>query len=283
MDRYFCFHCMNPIDAPQAVCDQCGHDNQFHDNGPGMLGHITLEGRYQVGRVLGRGGFGVTYIGYDLQQERRVAIKEYFPAHLVMRGRDDMTISALTGSETDYDHGCQRALKESQVAARMGQIHGVVQVYNVFAANNTVYIIMEYVEGDTLSQYLEKHPRLSVTDAIELLSPVARALQILHKKDVVHRDIKPDNIMVHSQSEQGVLLDFGAARIADNSTISHSAAVVSQGYAPIEQYNLSSMDGRIDQYALAATLFHMLSGQRPPDVLQRMAQANCMPSLQSLN
>ena len=278
-----CFACMNPIDAPEAVCPLCGHDNHIRDNGPGLLGHTLLQNQYLVGRVLGRGGFGVTYLGFDLNLERRVAIKEFFPSHLVMRTHDNQTLSALTGSETDYEHGRQRALKESQVAARMGQIYGVVQVYNVFSANNTVYIIMEYVEGDTLTQYIEKHPRMTVADAIEVLSPVARALSTLHQKSVIHRDVKPDNIMVHQSSQQGVLLDFGAARIADNTTISHSAAVVSQGYAPLEQYNMSSLDGRIDQYALAATLFHALSGQRPPDVLQRVAQGNAMPSLPALN
>ena len=164
-----CFACMNPIDAPEAVCPLCGHDNHTRDNGPGLLGHTLLQNQYLVGRVLGRGGFGVTYLGFDLNLERRVAIKEFFPSHLVMRTHDNQTLSALTGSEEDYQHGCQRALKESQVAARMGQIYGVVQVHNVLSANNTVYIVMDYVDGDTLTGYVEKHGgMLTLPEAAEL-------------------------------------------------------------------------------------------------------------------
>lgn len=274
---------MEALPTPASLCPHCGHDNRIRTNGMGALSETLLNGQYQVGRVLGRGGFGITYIGYDLNLRRKVAIKEYFPSHLAMRGQGESVLSAITGSEEDYRQGCQRALKESQMAAVLGQISGVVQVYNVLTANNTIYIIMEYVAGETLSGYVATHGPQTPQAACTLLRPVAQALMTIHRKQVVHRDVKPDNIMIRAEDEQGVLLDFGAARIASDSTMSYSAAVVSQGYTPVEQYNQTSMDGRIDQYALAATLMFTLTGQRPPDVMQRMAQSDAMPSLRSLN
>ena len=164
---------MKPIDVPGTACPHCGYDNKIRHNGPGMLGETVLKDQYQVGRMLGRGGFGVTYMGYDLNLKRRVAIKEYYPGQLVAREAGKETLSAVTGSEEDYRRGCQRALRESQVAANLGQIYGVVQVYNVFTTNNTVYIIMEYVEGETLTKLVEsRKTKPTIQEAIQLLQPV---------------------------------------------------------------------------------------------------------------
>ena len=283
-NNLLCFSCMGTLTVPGEVCPHCGHDNHIRDNGPSMLGDIVLINQYQVGRMLGRGGFGVTYIGYDLNLLCKVAIKEFYPSHLVARGKDDLTLSALTGYEGDYAKGYQRALTESRMAASLRQLNGVVQVYNVFSANNTIYIIMEYVDGDTLTKYIEKKGgKLTPQEAIRVLEPIANALQTLHERQIVHRDVKPDNIMLYRDTLKGVLLDFGAARVADDSTMSRSSAVVSQGYAPPEQYNMSLLDGRIDQHALAATLLHVLTGKRPPDVMERMVQAGATPSICNAN
>ena len=282
-NELLCFRCMEELNTPGQVCPHCGHDNQIRTNGAGLLGETILSGQYQVGRVLGRGGFGITYIGYDLNLQCRIAIKEYFPSHLVLRDSNNRTLSAISGSEGDYQKGCQRALRESRMAAGLGQIPGVVQVYNGFVDNNTVYIVMEYIDGLTLNDYVEARSKLTLEAAMDLLSPVAGALQILHDRKVVHRDVKPDNIMIRRETNEGVLLDFGAARVEDGSTMSHSSAVVSAGYAPPEQYNMTSMDGRIDEYALAATLLFTLTKQRPPDVMQHIAQANAMPSIHGIN
>ena len=283
-NNLLCFHCMEHLDAPNGVCPHCGYDNRIRDNGSGMLGSIILDNQYQIGRVLGRGGFGVTYIGYDTKLQTRVAIKEYYPAHLVARGKDDLTLSALAGNDDSYQKGLEHALRESRVAAGLRHVPGVVQVHNVFTANNTVYIVMDYVDGDTLSNYVQENSgMLTLPKVLNVLGPVSRALQVLHSRKVIHRDVKPDNIMISKETGQGVLLDFGAARIADDSTMSRSSAVVSAGYAPPEQYNMSALDGRIDQYALAATLLYALTGHRPPDVMERIAQANAMPSIRAVN
>ena len=275
---------MEPIDHREQRCPHCGYDNRTRDNGPSMLCDTLLAGQYLIGRVLGRGGFGVTYLGYDINLQIKVAIKEYYPSHLVARAKDDMTLSALSGNEESYQKGLERALKESRMAAGLRYVPGVVQVHNVLSANNTVYIVMDYVDGDTLTGYVEKHGgMLTLPEALRLLDPVARALTALHGRKVIHRDVKPDNIMIHRETGEGILLDFGAARIADDSTMSRSAAVVSAGYAPPEQYNQSSLDGRIDQYALAATLMYVLTGRRPPDVMERLAQSNALPAISKLN
>ena len=283
-NELLCFRCMQPLSTPGEVCPHCGHDNRNRTNGHGMLPETILGGQYQVGMLLGRGGFGATYIGYDLNMQRRVAIKEYFPTHLVMRNDTTQALSVLSDCEEQYKKGCDHALRESQMAASLGQMNGVVQAYNAFITNNTVYIVMEYVDGQTLTQYVKEHgDKLTLSRALELLAPIAEALYLLHKRKVIHRDVKPDNIMVRTGSEQAVLLDFGAARIADERTLSNSASIVSAGYAPVEQYNLSSLDGRIDQYSLAATLVYALTGNRPPDVMQRIAMPGSMPSLTAAN
>ena len=204
-DNQLCFSCMKELTAPGGICPHCGHNNQHRDNGPGMLGSIMLNNQYQVGKVLGRGGFGITYIGYDHNLQTRVAIKEYYPAHLVQRNKDDITVSALSGSDKDYQRGVERALRESRMAAGLRNIPGVVQVYNVFQANHTVYIVMDYVEGKTLSHYVQDHSgRVLLPEAIHLLAPVARALQALHSRNVIHRDVKPDNIMIHRETGEGI-------------------------------------------------------------------------------
>jgi serine/threonine protein kinase len=189
-NQLLCFGCMHDLTTPGEVCPHCGHDNHIRHNGPGLLGETLLGGQYQVGRVLGRGGFGVTYIGYDLNLTQCIAIKEYFPTSLVTRSKDDLTLTAISGSEASYENGLQRALKEGRMAASLRRIPGVVQVYNVLPANNTMYIIMEYVEGRTLTDYVENSPApLTPAQAQKLLAPVADALTRLHKMDVIHRDV----------------------------------------------------------------------------------------------
>jgi len=274
---FTCFSCMHPLHSREEVCPACGYDNHIRSNGPGLLPETILNGQYLVGRVLGRGGFGITYIGYDCKLERVVAIKEFFPSHLVNRDSYTHVLSVIPDSRQDFQKGCQKALRESKMAARLGQIPGIVQVYNVFSENNTIYIVMEFIDGVTLTQYVKNAPgRISLQDAISLLTPVAEALCRLHEMEVIHRDVKPDNIMIRSGSHTSVLLDFGAARDRDGSTLSHSAAVVSTGYTPVEQYNSYGMDGRIDEYAFCSTLYFTLLGVAPPESILRLVEKSSL-------
>ena len=177
-----CFACMQPIDSQEAVCPHCGHDNHLRDNGPGYLPEVLLYHQYRIGKMLGRGGFGVTYIGYDLNLKRRVAVKEYFPRDLASRDSRAVSLSAYSDCADAFKSGCERALRESQMAAGLGRISGIVQVYNAVSENNTVYIVMEYIDGQTLSDYVKEHGgKLAFAKALELLGPIAEALGKLHE------------------------------------------------------------------------------------------------------
>jgi len=279
-----CFGCMRPIDDAQAVCEHCGHDNHVRQNGPGMLKETILNHQYLVGRILGRGGFGITYIGYDLLLDRVVAIKEYYPSQMVSRMADSQLLSVLSDSTENFRKGRERAMRESRIAAGIGQIPGVVQVYNVVQENNTIYIVMEYIEGCTLKNYVQQRQEpIPLKEAVGLLAPVAEALQKLHEKKLIHRDVKPENIMIRDATGESVLLDFGSARVQDGSTLSLSAAVVSAGYSPIEQYSSYGLDGRLDEYALSATLYYVLTGKAPKEALLRIAEGPELEPVISIN
>ena len=282
---YRCFSCMRKIDTREAVCPYCGYDNHVRDNGPGYLPEMMLQNQYLVGKVLGRGGFGITYIGYDFNLARRVAIKEYFPGTLATRNSETKSLVAFSKCEDVFKNGCKRALRESRMAARMGRISGSVQIYNVLAENNTIYIVMEYVDGQTLSAYVKEHGgKLSFDEALELLGPIAEALGKLHEAGVVHRDVKPENIMVRRETKETVLLDFGAARVLDNRTMSLSSQIYTVGYAPPEQCSTAAViDARLDQYAFCGTLYFVLTGEVPMDCQLRLFTSQDMTPIHELN
>ena len=280
-----CFACMQPIDTADAVCPHCGHDNHVRDNGPGYLPETVLQNQYLVGRMLGRGGFGVTYFGYDLALERVVAIKEYFPRELALRDSQSISLSAYSDHVADFTSGCERALRESRLAAGLGYIPCIVHVYNALMTNNTVYIIMEYIDGETLTAYVSRNGgKLSLQRTVELLQPIADALATLHARNVIHRDVKPDNIMIRRDSEKAVLLDFGAARVLDTRTMSLSSLIYSPGYAPPEQCSaITVADAKVDQYAFCATLYYALTGQIPMDCQLRLYTSRDMPAIHTFN
>lgn len=284
MAAFRCFHCMQEIADQTAICTHCGYNNHIREVPPGALCNVLLNDQYLLGRVLGRGGFGITYLGYDYGLERIVAIKEFFPVHLVARETASEQLSIISESADSFQKGRASALRESRLAASMAVIPGIVQVHNVLSANNTIYIIMEYVDGCTLEAYVKQAGRsLSFSEVMALLSPIAKALCCLHSRNVIHRDVKPSNIMIRSGSNESVLLDFGAARVQDGSTLSHSAAVVSQGYTPIEQYTSQGLDSRIDEYAFCATLYFALTGEPPKESLLRLVEKDGLPPIVSFN
>lgn len=266
-----CFACMGVLPAPGAVCPHCGHDNRIRVNDPTYLPATVLQGQYFVGKALGRGGFGITYLGYDMNLERVVAIKEYFPAAMANREVGSNTLHTYCESQGDYERGCQRALEESRMVARMGNVPGVAQIYNVFQANGTVYIIMEYIRGVTLANMVRQAGgHIAWKQLLKLMLPIMDALHTIHGMRVVHRDVSPDNIMIR-QNGQAVLLDFGAAHNVSKHTVSEHSVSLRMGYAPIEQYSRTGkQDGRLDEYALCATMYYALTGVKPPDATERL-------------
>ncbi len=278
MDR-LCMGCMREYDDQFEICPYCGYifntkaEQSYHIS-PGSV----LQGRYIVGRVLGFGGFGVTYVGKDYLMDRKVAIKEYLPSEFATRMSTQQNIIVYSGDkEEQFKEGLAKMLDEAQRLAKFEAIPGIVQIYDCFEANGTSYIIMEYLEGMSLKEYLRTHGKMTMEQALPVTLQIASAMAEVHKTKILHRDIAPDNIYVLNPDEpdnlEVKLLDFGAARQATTKYNKGLSVIIKPGYAPEEQYSSRGDQGTwTDVYALAATLYKMITGITPEDALERSAK-----------
>ena len=234
--------------------------------GTRLIGHYTIEG------VLGQGGFGITYLGTDELHEKKVAIKEFFPQGIVTRNieyQDTVTVT-FVGEKDNYEKGKERFLKEARTMAKFSKDEGIVKALDFFEINNTAYIVMEYLEGITLKQYLRENQRIAPEDLIELLVPLIESLDEIHSQGMIHRDISPDNIMVLPDGRIK-LMDFGAARDYTEFGEKSLSIVLKPGYAPPEQYQTHGIQGPwTDIYALCATMYKCITGENPPDAIERV-------------
>ncbi|MGV3719418.1 MAG: protein kinase domain-containing protein [Actinomycetota bacterium] len=252
-----CRTCGAPLSAPAAGVDP-------HALPPGT---VLRGGGYQIERVLGQGGFGITYQGRDLALDRSVAIKEFFPTGSGRKGAAVQAAGGLTPEE--YAAARQRFLEESRVLARFHH-PGIVQVYTSFEEHNTAYMVMELLRGKTLAGWLEEHGPMPEGEAVPAIERVGEALAIVHDAGLLHRDIKPDNI-IRADDGRTVLIDFGTAREFAAGKTHRMTTLLTPGYAPLEQYSQQARFGTFtDVYALAATLYHLLTGQLPVSALDRV-------------
>ena len=231
-----------------------------------------LIGRYVIQEVLGQGGFGITYLGIDKLYGNKVAIKEYYPQKIAMRKAQYEDVVTVTSIEekNNYNKGKKRFLDEAQVMARFNKNEGIVKILDFFEANNTAYIVMEYLEGITLKQYLGKYGVIQFRNLIEMMLPLREALIEIHSQGLIHRDISPDNIMVQHNGKLK-LMDFGAARDYTESGNKSLTVILKPGYAPPEQYQTHGVQGPwTDIYALCATIYKCLTGITPPDAIARV-------------
>ncbi len=236
-----------------------------------------LNGKYMVQRVLGEGGFGITYEGWDLNLELKVAIKEYFPSGFVTRGNTD--VIAHTGSSGEYyEKGKQKFLSEAKILARFYFLPGIVGVKDFFLENNTAYIVMEFLDGMTLKEYTEQAGgRLEAGQVLELMRPVMDSLAQVHRSGLIHRDISPENIMLTKEG-QVKLLDFGAARDISPEGERSLSVLLKPGYAPEEQYRTHGEQGPwTDVYALCATMYRCMTGESPQEPLERARHDGLRP------
>ena len=231
-----------------------------------------LIGRYTIEGVLGQGGFGITYLGIDELHEKKVAIKEFFPQGIVTRNieyQDTVTVT-FVGEKDNYEKGKERFLKEARTMAKFSKDKGIVKALDFFEINNTAYIVMEYLEGVTLKQYLRENKRIDAEDLVELLVPLIESLDEIHSQGLIHRDISPDNIMVLPDGRIK-LMDFGAARDYTEFGEKRLSIVLKPGYAPPEQYQTHGVQGPwTDIYALCATMYKCITGENPPDAIERV-------------
>ncbi len=236
-----------------------------------------LNGKYMVQRVLGEGGFGITYEGWDLNLELKVAIKEYYPSGFVTRGNTE--VIAYTGSgEEYYEKGKQKFLSEAKTLARFYFLPGIVGVKDFFLENNTAYIVMEFLDGVTLKTYTEQAGgRLPSQQVLDFMRPVMHSLAEVHKSGLIHRDISPENIMITKEG-QVKLLDFGAARDISPEGEKSLSVLLKPGYAPEEQYRTHGEQGPwTDVYALCATIYRCVTGESPEEPLERARHDELKP------
>lgn len=266
-----CFGCMRH--AKTFPCKHCGYDPMLDLPEPYYLRPgVILNGKYVVGKVLGQGGFGITYIGWNLALDSKVAIKEYFPAGQVMR--DSSTKSHLHWFTTPQakwaqTDGLEKFLKEARKMSRVSNISQVVRVQDLFQENGTAYIVMEFVDGHTLKAYMDTNGTLSWDQAKQIFLPAIQAMERVHQYGIIHRDISPDNIMIQPDGEAKIL-DLGAAKdISRNAGVS-SMQVAKAGFSPLEQYQEGGSGTWTDVYAMAATIYYALTGVVPPAAMDRL-------------
>lgn len=274
-----CLGCMEMYISFDNICPHCGYVN---DSPPEEMYHLypgtILDGRYLIGKVIGFGGFGITYIGWDQKLLRKVAIKEYLPGECATRIPGDENITVFEGEkEEQFQKGIVAFIEEARKLMQFQNYAAIVNVYDCFEANGTAYLIMEYLEGKTLQKFLEEKKRLNVDETLEIILPIIDDLQKIHETGIIHRDIAPDNIFI---TEEGMvkLLDFGSARFVALAQSKSLSVIIKAGYAPPEQYQSKGNQGSwTDVYSLAATMYRMLTGVTPEEALERMAEDHLLP------
>lgn len=281
--RERCVGCMKPLTA-EGRCAYCGLQQDKYRPIPRCLRPgMCLRDRYVLGRVLGEGSFGISYIAWDCLLDTVVAIKEYFPASLVSRHiseeDEDTNVYIYEKRESrKYQESLKKYLGEAKSLSAYYDLDGIVSVRDFFYANNTAYIVMGYVDGISVKEYVEKNGPIEGEKFLRMLEPVIQSLAKVHQTGVLHRDISPDNMLL-TRDEKLVLIDFGAAR-KENINMTRSMTVVfKRGFSPEEQYRTRGQQGAwTDVYALCATAYYALTGKAPDESIQRVLEDD-MPSL----
>ncbi len=280
---------MHALAAGETVCPECGRPyGSVKAESFALKPGTILDGKYLVGEMLGQGGFGITYIGFDLLLEQKIAIKEYFPMSTGMvsrEGRSTVVWSDAVMQKSGVEKGFDSFLKEARKMAKLRSIPSVVGVNSVFIQNETAYIVMDFIEGETLLKKLQREGPMDYGTCVTLMTPIMQALSEVHKHGIIHRDISPDNIMVQNDGRL-ILLDLGAAKDLDiqgkDGNMQSSQMVAKQGFSPVEQYG---RDGKIgswtDVYAMAATIYYCCTGILPPTAVDRIVDdtLTCQPLL----
>lgn len=270
-----CLKCMQPTPMVN-YCINCGSPRLYSQELEYALPLKTiLNGRYLVGSMLGAGGFGITYIGYDLLENKIIAIKEFMPSGLVTRLPGQVAMQLSTNEKT-FNDSKERFLNEARMIHHYKDNPNILQVYSLFEENKTAYYVMEYLYGLDLKHFMEyRSGKISWQELYPIILQLIYALSILHKEGVVHRDISPDNIFI-SPTGKATLIDFGAAR--QYMAQKQLTIILKRNYAPLEQYKSNGIQGPwTDIYSLAATIYHALTGTLPPEATNRIYDDKIIP------
>lgn len=267
-----CLACMYEKGTEQ-VCPHCGcEEGTALESLLHLAPGTVLSGKYLVGKALGQGGFGITYLAWDNYLNIKLAIKEYLPQQLATRRSNQSNVSVIKNSlSEEFKYGLTKFLEEARTLARFNEYPNVVSVLDYFEENNTAYLVMNYLEGMTLQKYLQSRGnKISFKQALDIFMPVLDALKEVHSTGVLHRDISPDNLLVNTRG-QVVLIDFGAARQAMGEKSRSLSVIMKAGYSPLEQYQSRGRQGPwTDIYAAAATIYRCITGRIPIEPLDRV-------------
>ncbi len=275
-----CLNCLH-LKKANEICEHCGFQEEQYQPGASSLAPGTcLAGRYFLGRVLGAGGFGITYVAWDVILEIPVAVKEYYPEGLV--GRDTLHYGHTSvqihegGAKEEFQNGLRSFLREARTMSRFLNMRGIVSVRDFFQENDTAYIVMEYIDGVSMKQHIRRHGKMAGDEVLRLMEPVLISLYQMHGVGLIHRDISADNLMLTREGEVR-LIDFGAARAntANQETLTIS---IKRGFSPQEQYRAKGEQGPwTDLYSLCATMYYMLTGEVPEESVERMVRDKVVP------
>jgi serine/threonine protein kinase len=269
-----CVGCMEN-DSGLPECPTCGRPFDLPPRSPLQLKPRTLlHEQYLIGRALGDGGFGITYLSWDLGLESRLAIKEYMPNGVAGRsGGESKVVPYTEQTKQEFEWGLDRFLEEARTLKKFSNHPGIVAVDTVFKDNGTAYLVMEFLDGVTFEEFLARRGgHITFETAMRVVLPSMDALAAVHAEGILHRDISPDNIYL-TRSGKVKLIDFGAARNALGQKSRNLSIILKEGYAPEEQYRASGIQGPwTDVYAMAATLYHAITGKIPQPALDRQAQ-----------
>ena len=271
-----CLNCLEP--SSTEPCPECGWSSDDEPDNPSALPPGTLlNKRFRLAKSLGQGGFGITYLAFDKTLEIRLAVKEYLPQDFALRSHDSQTVVPKSKNKENFNFGLERFVKEARMLARFIDHPGIVGVRDFFKENSTAYLVMDYLEGRSLKEYLAKNEgQLPWDEAVGIMIPVLDALRAVHQEidtdgePMLHRDITPDNIYI-TKDLRVELLDFGAARYASGELSRSLSVVLKEGYAPEEQYRRKGKQGPwTDVYSCGATLYRMITGELPDNALDRL-------------
>lgn len=281
-----CMGCMEEVQWRGMPCPKCGFDLRKYQRPENALPiYEILNGKYLLGRVLGIGGFGITYIAWDFYQAKRVCVKEYFPREIAIRNHhghshsEQLSVSLCCNSDSYTQHidkiqsaymqGLEAYIKEAENLSHYYLMPGIVSIRDFFYGNATAYIVMEYIDGIDMKKYtMLRGGKLRPEEAFLLLKPVLKALQEVHFDNIIHRDISPDNIMLTRKNMHAILIDFGAARTYGNSE--NAPVFLKHGYAPVEQYQKDGNQGPwTDIYSICATMYFLMTGVKIPPSIKR--------------
>ena len=277
--KHLCYNCFQEREVLEGPCPYCGFDLEENEKKfpVALRAGTVLNGRYIIGRVLGQGGFGITYLALDTQLNAKVAIKEFMPNDIATRIGTTVSVAMDTKSE-EFAYGAERFQEEARTLAKFIGNPNIAAVTSYFDENDTSYFVMDYIEGISFKTYIANHGgKVSVEEALNVMIPVLRALTAVHAEGFIHRDVTPDNIYI-TKDGMVKLLDFGSARYSIGDKSKSLDVILKVGYAPKEQYIRRSRQGPFtDVYSCAACFYAAITGFLPPESLERLDHDELVP------